>query len=204
MCLARHLKPASPSGPPTTISPSAGTGSDRRSRARPYPTARRTLQSAASRCTAANACTAVGFFSRAGAGGDTAALVERWNGATWTIQSTPNPSGAASIGLSGVSCSSANACTAVGSFSRASSGGDYTALVERWNGATWTIQSTPHPKRREQQLSERRLVHLRQRLHRGREPGTGLRLGHGVGGSWDRSSWTIQSTPIPSGATSAI
>lgn len=32
----------------------------------------------------------------------------------WTIQSTPNPAGAKSSLLSGVSCTSATACTAVG------------------------------------------------------------------------------------------
>ena len=41
-------------------------------------------------------------------------LAEVWDGSTWTVQSTPNPTGATSGSLYGVSCTSATACTAVG------------------------------------------------------------------------------------------
>lgn len=42
-----------------------------------------------------------------------AALAEAWNGSSWTVQPTPNPDGYAS--LAAISCTSASACTAVGS-----------------------------------------------------------------------------------------
>ena len=41
--------------------------------------------------------------------------------------------------LEGVSCSSAKACTAVGS-----NGGEAT-LAERWNGTKWALQHAPNP-----------------------------------------------------------
>src|SRR6185437_14700028 len=69
-------------------------------------------------------------------------LAERWNGRKWLVQLTPNPSGTKGIELVGVSCSSATACTAVGSY-----GPDHSkkTLAEHWNGTKWTIQATPNP-----------------------------------------------------------
>ena len=63
-------------------------------------------------CTSASACTAVGDYTNTT--GTRVTLAERWNGTSWTIQSTPNPTGAKGSSLSGVSCTSASACTAVG------------------------------------------------------------------------------------------
>ena len=54
-------------------------------------------------------------------------LAERWNGTAWSL--TPNPAGSGA--LSGVSCTTSSACTAVG---EASVG---------WNGTTWTLEPSP-------------------------------------------------------------
>jgi hypothetical protein len=64
-------------------------------------------------CTSADACTAVGNVLNGANQHQT--LAERWNGREWLVQSTPNPGGATDSFLSSVSCSSATACTAVGS-----------------------------------------------------------------------------------------
>jgi hypothetical protein len=56
----------------------------------------------------------------------------------WVVQPTPNPSGSKVSELVGVSCSSARACTAVGSHGKAT-------LAERWNGRKWAIQTTRNP-----------------------------------------------------------
>ncbi len=69
------------------------------------------------------------------------ALIEQWNGTRWAIQSVPNPRFTNQSFLSGVSCSTATACTAVGQFNT-TNGGQFT-LAERWNGKSWTVQSTP-------------------------------------------------------------
>src|SRR5207247_7771343 len=50
--------------------------------------------------------------------GQKVTLAERWNGRTWAVQSTPNPRGAQSSSLSGVSCPSSTLCVAVGSYTR--------------------------------------------------------------------------------------
>jgi hypothetical protein len=89
-------------------------------------------------CTSSNACTAVGSYKNSS--GKEVTLAERWNGTEWTIQATPGaPEGVEYNGLAGVSCSSSEACTAVG---HAKSGSE-TTLAERWNGKEWSAQSMP-------------------------------------------------------------
>jgi hypothetical protein len=61
----------------------------------------------------------------------------------WTILVTQNPvplpPGANFGALSGVSCTSVNACIAVGDFGSATGGG---ALAERWDGSRWQLIQT--------------------------------------------------------------
>jgi hypothetical protein len=68
-------------------------------------------------CPTTSVCTAVGLHVRGSGLGVT--LAERRGGGTWTVQSTPNPPGAAASALNGVSCSSGSACTGVGTAGRA-------------------------------------------------------------------------------------
>ena len=80
-------------------------------------------------CGSTRACTAVGFFGTAAGVNDT--LAERWNGTDWVIQQTPDPAGALSAALAGVSCPSPAACTAVGSVT--DSTGTEVTLAERYS-----------------------------------------------------------------------
>ena len=93
-------------------------------------------------CTAVSACIAVG--SDQNSAGTRMTVAERWNGKGWTIEPTPNPSGAVGGYLYGVSCTTANACTAVGPY-RDSAGKELT-LAEHWNGMKWAIERTPNPR----------------------------------------------------------
>jgi hypothetical protein len=90
-------------------------------------------------CLSATSCVAAGNSYPATGPGQT--LVERWNGSGWTLVPSPNPSGASDAYLTGVRCTSATACTAVGAYSSTS---DRT-LVERWNGSAWAILPSPNP-----------------------------------------------------------
>ena len=92
-------------------------------------------------CTSATACTAVGGYVNSG--GTLVTLAEVWDGSSWTIQTTPNPSGATKSFLEGVSCLSTTVCRAVGYYF--DSGGNQLTLAEFWNGSTWAIQATPNP-----------------------------------------------------------
>jgi hypothetical protein len=90
-------------------------------------------------CTAGSECVAVGAYSNAA---DVAQpLIEHRSARAWSVQQAPSPLGPASSQLNAVSCSSATACTAVGSYTNAS--GPFLLLAERWNGVTWTIQPAP-------------------------------------------------------------
>jgi len=72
-------------------------------------------------------------------------LVERWNGAAWSIVPSRNRPGTGQ--LSGVSCVSASACTAVGWSQSSASGSQPRTLVEVWNGTAWSIVPSPNPDR---------------------------------------------------------
>ena len=90
-------------------------------------------------CVSMGACIATGSYTNSS--GVTVTLVESWNGTEWTVQTTPNETGATSSELSSVSCTSVKVCTAVGSNNAF---GASQALVERFNETEWIIQSTPH------------------------------------------------------------
>jgi len=92
-------------------------------------------------CTSATACTAGGASVHSS--GTSVPLAERWNGTSWHVQATPVPAGSIGSGFAGMSCSSATACTAAGSYGTDS--GSTVMLAERWDGASWRIQATPSP-----------------------------------------------------------
>jgi hypothetical protein len=92
-------------------------------------------------CPAATSCTAVGGYENSS--GTQFTLAEHWNGSTWAIQSTPNPTGSPLSELDAVSCAATNSCTAVGGYQDSS--GEDMMMAEQWNGSTWAIKTTPAP-----------------------------------------------------------
>lgn len=93
-------------------------------------------------CTSATSCVAVGSYTNGS--GVPQALIESWNGTAWTVQTPPNPSGAVESVLRGVSCTSASACTAVGTYKKSTNGAKQAHLL-RWNGTAWSLQSASPP-----------------------------------------------------------
>jgi lysophospholipase L1-like esterase len=96
-------------------------------------------------CTSPSDCLAIGFYIDAS--GYEQALIEEWNGSTWTQGSAvdPNPRGApydANSALYAISCASPTSCVAVGEYEDEPDDTD-PALAEIWNGNTWTVDSTP-------------------------------------------------------------
>ncbi len=104
-------------------------------------------------CTAAGSCEAVGQSLNT-ENDENAPLAEAWNGSTWTIQSAPDPVTTQSSTLTGVSCTSASSCTAVGQYASPTppNFGELQTLAEVWNGTTWTIATTPDPSSTGQNL----------------------------------------------------
>ena len=98
-------------------------------------------------------CFAVGTHSVTG-GGDLSCepeldcsattLVEQWNGTHWTVVTSPNgPFPAFQSASSGVSCTSATSCIAVGTAAPRGTWGKM--LTERWNGKHWSIVAAAVP-----------------------------------------------------------
>jgi hypothetical protein len=92
-------------------------------------------------CVSPAACMAVGYYETS-SGGESA-LIESWNGTSWSVVPSRHPA-SSNVILHGVSCVSAAACTAVGSFYHLHSGTIET-FVESWNGATWSVVPSPGP-----------------------------------------------------------
>jgi hypothetical protein len=138
-------------------------------------------------CKALTSCIAVGSSIKSA---KSQLLAERWNGSTWSTMTAPKPHGASTAGFSGVSCTSTSACTAVG---WSLSGSTTTTLAERWNGTTWSIETTPNPA--SSTFSE--LLSVSCTTAKACEAS-----GTGFGEEWNGSSWTLQTFPKLEGSTS--
>jgi hypothetical protein len=93
-------------------------------------------------CPGAKHCTAVGFYdSKAGYG---IPFAEHLRGSRWVIQSTPLPPTGQNGVLTGVSCPSLAACTAVGNYD-SGTGPSPQPLAERWSGSSWKLVKIPQP-----------------------------------------------------------
>lgn len=84
---------------------------------------------------------AVGYYFSS-TSGQQPTLIERWNGKTWNVVSSPTP-GASFNYLEGVTAISANNVWAVGQYSQGEV--PIVALVEHWNGTSWQTVSAPSP-----------------------------------------------------------
>jgi hypothetical protein len=141
-------------------------------------------------------CEAVGSYAAFGTGG-ILTLAERWNGHTWSIQRSPDPPGAL-VGLGGVSCSAAKACTAVGNYDNSTGQTLTTAL--RWNGTAWALQSPANPHTKPFTVVTLSAVSCP-------AAASCTTVGYNVFGSegatralaegWDGTSWAIEPTPAP-------
>jgi hypothetical protein len=94
-------------------------------------------------CTTASSCEAVGEVAD---NGEEGTVAESWDGSAWTVQTIPDPDTTQGAQLTGVSCSSATSCTAVGwlTSSDLSTDGQHQTVVETWDGTAWTLESSPN------------------------------------------------------------
>src|SRR4029077_15289921 len=91
-------------------------------------------------CTSDSQCWAVGLA--ADSSGNPHALIERWDGVSWTIVPPPTSSNTLAEALYGVTCTGLAQCWAVGFQSTPSSTTEQT-LIEQWNGVSWSIINSP-------------------------------------------------------------
>ena len=151
-------------------------------------------------CTSASSCTAAGSYNESA--GTEVTLAEHWNGTAWAIQNSPNPSGAEGSVLAGVSCTSASACTAVGSYYN-NTGAEVT-LAEGWNGRAWAVQSPINPSTAKASELNGVSCTAASTCTTVGYYDTGIGTGHGtqltMAERWNGSAWAAQSIPSPSGA----
>ena len=96
----------------------------------PHPTGQPDSSLTAVACSTAHRCKAVGeYFTKTG---PIDTFAESWNGRTWVLQPTVNPS-ETNNSLSGLACTSATACTAVGGYAGPESVS--LSLIERYSAA---------------------------------------------------------------------
>jgi len=101
-------------------------------------------------CVSASACWAVGYYNPATIS-IYQTLIERWDGTSWAIVSSPNsdsldPPGPQSNFLMGVTCVSPSDCTAVGDYydtNMVFTNAEQT-LIEHYDGTSWSIVTSPN------------------------------------------------------------
>lgn len=147
-------------------------------------------------CISAASCTATGYYG--GYGNDQTPLSEFWNGKSWQVQSTSNPTTTAyNAGeLRGVKCISGTFCMAVGEYSDSS--GNTDTLGEIWNGSAWSIVPTSNPAGSSaSQLNAIACTTTANCLAAGYyQASSSLPLLE----RWNGTSWSLMSAPATSGA----
>jgi hypothetical protein len=96
-------------------------------------------------CTSPANCWAAGYF---GSQDTSANQALHWNGAKWSLVTTPDPAGTEagdSNMLGSVRCTSKSACLAVGNSGMTGSTSLTLNEALRWNGKKWLVQTTPDP-----------------------------------------------------------
>jgi hypothetical protein len=92
-------------------------------------------------CASESDCWSVGYSS-----GDS--FIQRWDGNSWTIVAAPRNSSGGSEALSNVICTSASECWSTGNgeyeFHINYPGTYYGTFIDRWNGSSWSISTTPY------------------------------------------------------------
>jgi hypothetical protein len=140
-------------------------------------------------CPTATDCVAVGHQGN-NTGTQSYALIEGWNGTSWTTESPPALPASDQAGLYSVSCAAADSCTALGEYLK-NGQGDLVDLVEHWNGTSWAIVHGLSAYIMLDGLSC---------------PSTTSCTAVGAGGEgpeaaqWNGKSWTYQLLPVPADA----
>lgn len=144
-----------------------------------------------------SACTSVGISNSSGV---ESPLALRWNGLAWSEQTAAKKSGTLPTRLYGVDCPSETRCLAAGSY-QPSEGGT-TLLTEIWNEGKWAVQTTPVPS--EATSSELAAIGCNNTAEC---TAVGSAVIGGVKKAialkWNSPTWTLQTVPIPEGATSS-
>lgn len=149
-------------------------------------------------CPAENSCTAVGGYDNDEGIFTGEAYAEHWNGSGWTIQTTPNPGSGVYSGLNSVSCPTTGSCVAVGYWDQGI-GTSPVPLAEEWNGSSWASTGAVLPGGATE--GETAYVSCASSTSACEAVGQFYASSEAsLAEGWNGTSWTVQSTPNPSGA----
>lgn len=143
-------------------------------------------------CVSSSFCVAVGNYDYNNNGNDYRTLIDSWNGANWTIKTSPNQ-GARPSDLTSVSCVTAKWCRAIGSSYVTPGGGAYRSLIESWNGSSWSLVIGPGTNTGNSQRLSISCVSLRNCMVVGAQESGGL--GRTLAEKLVGTSWSIVATP---------
>lgn len=141
-------------------------------------------------CGRPRSCTAVGYTTSTGFANR--ALIETWDGSTWTVVPGANTSTTQSIQLFGVSCRGRRTCIAVGD---TSGGTSIQTLVESWNGSLWSIAPSPGVPAQDNFFLSASCITSTACTAVGYHGGPGAR--QTLIETWDGSTWAIVASPDP-------
>ena len=151
-------------------------------------------------CVSTVSCVAVGQYNTPGR---VKTMIQRWDGHTWAIQPSPNVAASPISSLAGVHCTSAASCFAVGvSYASTATSAAQSTLIERWDGATWSIAPSPNqPFANDSSLAGVSCVNATSCFAVGNYDTNTLT--NTLVEHWDGAAWTIMPSPNPSTAGSA-
>jgi hypothetical protein len=139
-------------------------------------------------CTSTTSCVAVGDYATStSAASET--LIESWDGAKWSIDSSPDP-GEKGDWLNSVSCTSSDKCVAVG---MENSNDGWKALIESWDGTSWSVTRSP----RSGQLRGISCRSARSCVAVGNYATSAGAASETLIESWDGTAWSVDSSPNP-------
>ena len=92
-------------------------------------------------CPTASSCIAVGR-TYASESAPAEPMAEKWNGTTWSVVTTPDPTDVIGAFLSSVSCPTSTTCEAAGE-SYTDNSGDTETLVEQLSAGSWALVPSP-------------------------------------------------------------
>src|SRR5262249_14863636 len=120
------------------------------------------------------------------------ALIEKWDGNSWTIINAPSTGT-----LKSVTCTSASECWAVGN-----TDGQIHTLIMRWNGSFWSVVTSPNPNSFDDYLNVVACTSASNCWAAGNYFGSGpLANNKTLIAHWDGSSWSVTASPNPSSAS---
>jgi hypothetical protein len=154
-------------------------------------------------CTSATDCWAVGHHDSGGVA-TFVTLIEHYDGTSWSVVSSPNSTAGGDNELRSVACASAMDCWAVGYYSVGNPALPtgalvYQTLIAHWDGTSWTVVTSPNSSPVENNSLEDVSCTSATNCWAVGGYATGVSAGVAMIEHYDGTSWSIVSSPSPSG-----